>query len=1276
MEFKSSKSVDGITQVYVKATKLNEPVHWFPPYIWQGLKTEVDEDNPYIISKTHTSEYLGNNLESAWNKELEKPRPSLLKALFAVFKYEIIAAAFLRFFLDSIKITQPILISTLVSYFRAQADDVVQSHIYICACLLVLSSFIQVICIHQNMLLVLTLGMKIRIAACALVYRKALKLTKSAIGVTTVGQMVNLLSNDVERFDFCCQFIHLLWLAPSEIIIAMVLLYILVGPTGLVGCIFLLAFVPFQPYMAKLVSQYRLKTAICTDERMRLMNDIIAGIQVIKMYTWEKPFTKLVESVRRREIEQIRLISSVRAIMLALSMTLGRLSMLLCVLTYVLSGNTLNAYYVFTVASFYGFLRNSVILLFPQAVIQVAEARVSISRIQSFLLHEEVDANNDQDAIKNIINDVMEDAEASKGEGDVGILIKNAAVKWELSSTEHLLKDVNFEATSNQLVALVGPVGGGKSTLLQVILREIIPYRGTVKVNGTMSYASQEPWIFGGSIKQNILFGQPFDRIKYEEVIRVCALERDFVYLPYGDNTFVGERGCNLSGGQKARLNLARAVYKDADIYLLDDPLSAVDSAVGKQLFNNCINGYLRNKCVVLVTHQVQYLHSTNYIYLLEEGTLRSPSTYHIMKASDRTFIKLLETAKMEEKRDHSLQTQETEPQVIQISKEERATGAISSRVYTSYFRAGGHWTKTLALLCAFIAAQVFSSLTDVFLTIWVNTEQSRAEEKIKHEFWNRLLSIEISLFIYISLIVFTVIFSIIRSIAFFNYCIKASIRLHSTMFTKVIHSPMSFHNSNPSGRILNRFSKDIGSLDETLPTCMLDTLGIGLIVLAIIIVIGAINPYILFPTLILLAMMYYIKQAFLVSSRNIKRLEAVTRSPIYSHLTATLQGITTIRAFGAEAILVQQFDKLQDKFTSAFYMFLTASRGFGFWLDVHCVVYMALIIISLLFIQKETFGGNVGLSLTQAITLAGLFQWGIRQWSELENQMTSVERVQEYADLPTEQDSLRIDPRKYWPERGQIKFENVFLKYAPDESCVLNNLNFDVKSSEKVGIVGRTGAGKSSIIQALFRLAHIDGKILIDNIDTGVIKLEKLRSKISIIPQEPILFSGTLRKNLDPFDEYSDEELWQVLEKVELRNAVDELPSGLESKIAEGGINFSLGQRQLLCLARAIIRNNKILVLDEATANVDPMTDEIIQSTIKEKFENCTVLTIAHRLHTIMDSDKILVMEGGEAVEFGHPYSLLLKKGTFYDLVRETGSTTALNLEAIARESFSKNNN
>ncbi|KAG5894556.1 hypothetical protein JTB14_021538 [Gonioctena quinquepunctata] len=981
--------------------------------------------------------------------------------------------------------------------------------------------------------------------------------------------------------------------------------------------------------------------------------------------------------------------------MLSFNWVLNRVAICICILTFVLTGNTLTATYAYTVFAFYGVLKAALTMHFPRAITQTSETKVSIERIQKFLLYDER---------SKIVEIPLKGTTEKKADNKkVEILLKNVCVKWLGSSPENTLENVTFEVASNQLVAIVGQVGSGKTTLLYSILKELHPTDGSMEVHGEISYAAQEPWVFGGSIRQNILFGLDYNAKKYREVLRVCALERDLTILPHGDQTIVGERGVTLSGGQKARINLARAVYKEADIYLLDDPLSAVDTFVGKQLFDNCICGYLENKCVVLVTHQLQYLRKAQCIYLFDNGKIQAKGTYRELQNIDSGFTNTLtepgdgeqidgdpSSTDLEQK--DNIEVEESTPLISE--KEQRNTGTVAWHIYRTYFRSGGSWCKAIAIFCGFLVSQVFLSSSDYFLSRWVNLGQLKQDmnnrtlnyssfndtdqqtinsfDRVSGDSWSFFLTEESSMGFYSFFLVFSFVTGIVRTLTYYNFCMTASTILHDSMFTKIINSPMEFFNKNPSGRILNRFSKDIGAVDEILPPIIFDTVEIGLTGIAISLVIATVNPWILLPTVMIIVVFYLIQQGHLISSRTVKRLEATTRSPVYTHLAASLQGLTTIRAFGAEEILRKEFDRHQDTHTSAYYLYVSANRGFAFWLDFHCVIYIGFVIISILFLQDESFGGNIGLSLTQSMLMTGMFQWGMRQWAEFETQMTSVERIQEYADIVPERDNYANVPQQSWPERGEINFVNLNLKYSENDSYVLENVYFEVKPGQKIGIVGRTGAGKTSLIQALFRLAYIDGSILIDGVDTKTVPLKTLRSKISIIPQDPVLFSGTLRENLDPFDDYKDEQLWNALEDVELKNVIEDQSAGLDGKMAESGSNFSVGQRQLICLARAILRNNKILVLDEATANVDPQTDALIQNTIRKNFTSCTVLTIAHRLHTIMDSDKVLVMDVGRVVEFDHPFALLQNKnGVFHSLVEQTGISVAQNLSSIAEKNI-----
>lgn len=918
---------------------------------------------------------------------------------------------------------------------------------------------------------------------------------------------------------------------------------------------------------------------------------------------------------------------------------------------------------------------------------------------------------------------------AARVEDDArGVRLKHATAKWIHTHPENTLTDLSLTIKPGKIIAVIGPVGAGKSSLLHVLLRELPLLSGTVHVGGNVSYASQEPWLFAGSVRQNILFGQPMDRPRYNTVVRRCALDRDFALFPHGDKTIVGERGVSLSGGQRARISLARAVYKRADIYLLDDPLSAVDAHVGRHLFESCLIGYLRNTTRILVTHQLQFLRDVDQIIILKNGAIAAAGNFDTLSASGLDFATLLARDQEEEKPTPDPNT--TDPDTDSVLQgsfrkrqmsihsvssvdnltatappageaEARSAGAVGGRVYAAYLRAAGHTALVLLMLMVATLAQLLGSASDWWTSYWVNLEESHpvqtvaslqntnmnstialqaanniSERLVQNAYYESAgLSRYDCIYIYTGMVIALVVVSLLRSFMFFTMAMRASTRLHNNMFSAITRAPMRFFHVNPSGRILNRFSKDMGAVDEVLPSALLDVLQIGLSLIGIVVVVAIVNYWLLVPTVAIGFVFYGLRIFYLSSSRSIKRLEGVTRSPVFSHLNASLQGITTIRAFGAQEALIREFDNHQDLHSSAWYLFIASSRAFGFWLDLVCVVYIAMVTMSFLVFGQSEYGGNVGLAITQAMGLTGMFQWGMRQSTELENQMTSVERIQEYSNIESEP-PLQSEPDKKpppsWPEAGRIEFKHVFLYYAPSDPAVLNDLSFVVQPKEKVGIVGRTGAGKSSLINALFRLATIEGEIIIDGRETSQLGLHELRSQLSIIPQEPVLFSGTMRHNLDPFDEYPDQVLWRALEEVELKEAVTELPAGLSSRMSEGGGNFSVGQRQLVCLARAIVRRNRLLVLDEATANVDPQTDALIQSTIRSKFAECTVLTIAHRLHTVMDSDKVLVMDAGRMVEFDHPHMLLQNAdGILRGMVDQTGRGMAETLSRVAKQAY-----
>ncbi|KAF5283717.1 hypothetical protein FQR65_LT13752 [Abscondita terminalis] len=1236
------------------------------PTFLMGYKKELHENDIYETVSDCKCYKEGNKVEKIWLKEMKTCRntnknPSLWKVFLKSFGKEYIIIGITMGFVDIVlKTLQTLSLGDLISSLSNADNDRNKSDIYIHATKLIIYSFLIVFINTPVITNGYLLGLKLRSVCSFMVYRKSLKLSKTAFAKLSSGQMMNIISNDIKKFEKYTLNTHFLWIGPVQTAVLSYFMYQEVGYSAFVGILFLLCFIPLFSFLGKIYSVYRSKSATRTDERIRIMNEIILGISIIKMCTWEKSFGRLVSTYRRLEMKAIKITLYLIGLSSALSILNNRIAVFITIVAHILMQEKINARQVFTLIAFYNLLRNTMVIFFPDSVALAADMNVCFKRLANLLLLEEVQDKKVQ----------------SDNRKDFPVILENATAKWTQATVENTFSNITLKIKNSSLTAIIGPVGSGKTSLLYCILNELPLTKGTISAQGKISYASQEPWLFPESIKQNILFGSKFDSQRYDEVVKVCALESDFQLLPYGDNTIIGERGSSLSGGQRSRVNLARAIYRDADIYLLDDPLSAVDTRVGKEIFKNCIKSYLKHKAVVLVTHQLQYLKDADYLIILENGQLLAQGTPEELQETGINFAKFLKenVACIDDKASYNLFTSEdlrkTEPEIPIRSKvqEERSSGTLSKNVYLSYIKSGSNSAFIVLTLAIFILVQILTSCVDYFLAYWVNLNEIEFER-----------SKIILMLTYTGLLIALIVLSLGRLVTFTQLCINASINLHDTMFNSLVRATMRFFNTNPSGRILNRFSKDIGLIDEFLPTCVLDTLNICLISISVVILVSIINYWLLLAAIALTTISYFLRLFYIPTSRSLKRLDGLTRSPVMSHLNYSLQGLPTIRAFEIQKTLENEFANHQDLNTTVACLFISASKAFGYWLDLCCVVYVTFVTLACVFMNEGVnVGGNAGLIITQCLALTNYFQWGVRQLTETENQMTAVERVLEYNEVEHEPpfENPNNAPKRSWPEYGAIQFNNLCLRYFPNEPDVLKNLNFTIQPLEKVGIVGRTGAGKSSLIAAIFRLTDIEGTIIIDEVDIKTIGLHDLRSKISIIPQEPILFSGSMRKNLDPFVEYSDDDIWKVLEEVELKDVISNLISGLDSEINEGGSNLSVGQRQLVCLARAMLRKNKILILDEATANVDTITDMLIQKTIRKKFIDCTVLTIAHRLDTVMDSDKILVMNAGEVAEFDHPHLLLQNdKGVLHSMAQQTGEVIFQTLRDVAKNTYDKRN-
>ncbi|KAJ3651769.1 hypothetical protein Zmor_017784 [Zophobas morio] len=1241
------------------------PFFWQVPIILKGWKQELTEEDLCIPLKEYDSKRLGDKLERIWqDEERFSKNPSLTTALWKLVRKEFVIYGFLLFIFTVTSVTiQPFCLKKILDYHTPNQTDVSLREAYIYAAITVATIFLLMIISHWTLLQLTLLGLKIRIACSSLIYRRAFKLKQSSLEKVPVGHVINLLSNDVNRFETSVTFLPSIWIVPVNIVIVTGFLDFTLGHTAICGIGVMVIFLMFQMYSMKMLSSVRRNVAEKTDYRVCLMNDVICGIHAIKMYTWEEPYLELIHNVRKQELNKVVTSNQIRVLNLVFRIYISKLCVYLAVLVSTLLGLRLTPQYVFVMFNIYETLKITTTSQFQHAVGQVAETKISIKRIESYLLHDHQTfplIKNTKTLTPNIDPNLKFKQE--KYQTKNGVCLKNVSIKWNSSSPSFNLKDVHFEALPGELVAVAGATGSGKSTLLYSILKEVDVLKGNIEVEGTVSYTSQEAWIFSASIKQNILFGEDFDRQKYLKVLNVCALEHDLALFAHGDQTRVGERGVMLSGGQKARISLARAVYRDADIYLLDDPLSAVDAQVAHHIFNDCICGYLKTKCVILVTHQIQYLNRVDKVYFIESQTIYKCNEDTNFANFGKYFVD--EVSKSEKTTPKSLELHQLQVE----TKEHRSSDTTLRKAYKDYVSAG-NFLFTSVVFGFFLLSLGINIAVDYFITLWVDSEQGATNTSSN---WLKLLDKNYYLYIYTALVLLLTLSSHGFSCLFVTWCKSISINLHNIMLQRIVNATVTFFNRHSSGRILNRFTNDVATIDDIIPVTFMTLLTSLNVILSVICLIILSNYWIVFPVVLVILITIGFKMIFQHTSRSLKRTEAVARSAALTHLSASLQGLPIIRAFGLESKMVDEFDHHESLHSSAYYLFTATFSAFGFWTDLVCSLFNTLVIFSFFFLKVDSSVGFVGLTITQSMVLVRLVQYTLKNWGDLEARMVAVERIKEYTEIETENNDGVVKVTQEWPMTGKLSLISVSLRYSPDTPFVLKNISFEIKHGEKIGIVGRTGAGKTSLTSVLFRLFRYEGDVFIDEVDTKTIPLNVLRSAITIIPQNPVLFLGTVRKNIDPFDSYTDDEIWSCLEELELKEMVSKLLNGLESQISERGTNFSFGQKQLLCLVRAMLRNNKLIVLDEATANVDLKTDELIQSVIRRKFGNCTVLTIAHRINTVIDSDRILVLDDGVIVEFDHPFQLLQNtKGFFYEYIKQYGSVVVSEFKASAEDNY-----
>ncbi|NXK01990.1 MRP7 protein, partial [Herpetotheres cachinnans] len=1219
----------------------------------------------------------------------------LFSVLHAAFGLHFYSLGLLKLAGNLLGFSGPLLLNLLVNFMESRQEPL--SHGVLYALGLFAGSFLGALLQNQFSYEVNKVTLMVRAAIISAIYRKALRVSSTSLTRFTVGEIVNFMSTDTSRLINFCHSFHEVWSLPFQFSITLYLLYQQVGVAFLGGLALALLLVPINKVIANCIMMNNKEMLKHKDTRVKLMTEFLCGIRVVKFYAWEKHFSTRINACRAEELRKLQAIKYLDALCVYLWAALPVVVSIAIFITYVLLGHQLTATKVFTALALVGMLilpLNS----FPWVLNGTLEAKVSLDRIQRFL--ELVD----QDLETYYALDSPSGTAAA-------MEMRCAVFSWvpvEEESTRQPLSTgtlhiENLSVRKGMLLGVVGKVGSGKSSLLAAITGELIKQGGQVYVcdlEQGFGLATQEPWIQFTTVRENILFGREYDARLYEEVVEACALSEDLNILPAGDQTEVGENGVTLSGGQKARIALARAVYQEKELYLLDDPLAAVDADIANHLMRKCILGVLKHKTRILCTHRTEFLEKADALLLIDNGRIVKTGTPADILPLVEAFPKFKDMDKRRKDKGLyvvSLRSQEeaveteaeesTQNNHLIHKEEEKKEGAVAFKVYKAYWLAAGS-CLALSILFSLLLMQASRNISDWWLSHWISSMSQRANTSVvvcsaslpSPELLlfsiaepvspiqalditpvpsNGSLDVNFYLIVYGSIAGANSLFTILRAFLFAYGTIRAATVIHNRLLQRALKATVTFFDTTPTGRILNRFSSDLYCVDDSLPFILNIFLAnmYGLLGMLVIITYGL--PWIGLVLLPLAALYFSIQRYYRRTSRELKRLYSVTLSPIYTHFSETLSGLSIIRAMRA----TRRFELENELRLEQNQRCLFASNTAMQWLDIRLqMIGVAVVtaIAGIAIIQHQKQLGNpglVGLALSYALSVTNLLSGLISSFTLTETMMVSVERTEEYTtDIPMEPQDKLVQVAADWPSQGLVEFQQVVLAYREGLPNALDGVSFTVYPREKVGIVGRTGSGKSTLFLALFRMLELkSGRILLDGVDSQLVGLEELRSRLAIIPQDPFLFSGSIRENLDPQGKRTDAELHEVLEHCHLWDAVTQM-GGLDSELGERGKSLSVGQRQLVCLARALLTRAKVLCIDEATASVDQKTDQLLQQTIRQRFADKTVLTIAHRLNTVLDSDRVLVMQAGRVAELDSPTRLSQKDGSLFQRLLHSG--------------------
>uniref|UniRef100_A0A8C2KYR0 Cystic fibrosis transmembrane conductance regulator n=1 Tax=Cyprinus carpio TaxID=7962 RepID=A0A8C2KYR0_CYPCA len=1370
---------------------------WTNPIMRKGFREKLRPSDVYQAPSQDAADILADRLEKEWDREVASGRkkPSLLRALARCFIRPFLLFGFLLYIGEATKTVQPQLLGRIIASFDP-VHEPERANGYFLAFGLGLLFTARFLLLQPAMFGLHRLGMKIRIALFSIIYKKTLKLSSRVLDKISTGQLVSLMSANLGKFDQSLGMAHFVWISPLQCILCTGLIWELIDVNSFCELAAISLLGVLQAFLSHKMGPYKAQKVVLTNKRLALTSEIMENLHSVKAYGWEEIMETLIKNIRQDEVRLTRKIGSLRYFYSSAYFFSAIFVIVAAIVPHALSRG-INLRRIFTTLSYCMVLRMTVTRQLPGSIQMWYDTMRLIWKIEEFLSKEEYKLMEYDLSITELeLKDVTASWDEGPGEllerikqenkanghhnGDAGLFFTNLYVT-------PVLKDISLNLKKGEMLAVNGSMGSGKSSLLMTILGELVPSSGKIRHSGRISYSSQTAWIMPGTIRDNILFGLTYDEYRYKSVVKACQLEEDLAALPEKDKTPMAEGGLNLSGGQKARVALARAIYRDADVYLLDAPFTHLDIATEKEIFDKCLCKLMASKTRILVTNKIEHLKRADKILLLHNGESFFYGTFSELQSERPDFSSLLlgleaydnvsaerrcsiltetlhrvsvdESAGMRPERSAYRQVAPSMPvyiderkssvivntlgaarkaSFIQIPEEEvRRTlparkfslvpenelvdeSFMGSDVYHNHgvHMAGQRRQSVLAFMTnaqgqgrrdhlqssfrrrlSVVPQSELASELDIYarrlsdsVEISFN-EIDEKEEVFETTKWNTyvryvsnnksLLYVLIFIFliahqrvepnmtkysnmsspgkknaiivtptgsyyilyIYVATSESLLAMGFFRGLPFVHTMITISKKLHQKMLHAVLSAPMSVLNTMKTGRIMNRFTKDMATIDDMLPLLMFDFVQLTVVVVGCILVVSIVRPYIFLAATPLAIIFIVMRKYFLRTGQQLKQLETEARSPIFSHLIISLKGLWTIRAFERQAYFENLFHKTLNTHTATWFLYLSTLRWFLFRADIIFVFFFTLT-------DKP---GEIGIVICLAMLILGTFQWCVATSIAVDGMMRSVDRVFKFIDLPSETpkpdkskcsdliiENADAQADSSWPNRGHIDVQNLTVKYTEGGHAVLKNLSFTVEGRQRVGILGRTGSGKSSLFNALLRLVYTDGDISIDGVNWNKMPLQKWRKAFGVMPQKVFIFTGPFRLNLDPYGCHSDEELWRVTEEVGLKTVIEQFPDKLDFQLEYGGYVLSNGHKQLICLARSILSGARILLLDEPSAHLDPITIKVLKKTLRQSFSTCTILLSEHRVEPLLECQSFLMMDKGQVKTYDSIQKLL----------------------------------